>query len=725
MAVGAAPPQARSELFALILAAAGCSWRVLDVVGRTLVPYVMLESEPGRPRPSGFPPSPGWLSALEGLGGTPLFAAARWGCLTAFAALFQDLRSRSVGSWETTLWFYEEAKPGLSLMHQVCSLVEVASLSQPADADLMWANSCKIGIVFIKAVGDDRLLTRVVEKQTAAMVAAQYGLLPVLQQLRLRWGDTQWASAMRSGCWEKELGARFQRTALTDACRAGNVKTVAYLLTTAPWSVLDLAAAVWTATLCSNVPVVASSILPAVLSELDRVLKVNPVTPDSNSRRLASPARDLLSRALSRILGWQPFHQALVSTLVCDLGVPPVTSGPMASLRSAISSGCVDGVQFVLGSLPGVAYGDAVAATWWPVSVTAVLDPVHGETPLMLAARCGSMEVLECVARCILHDSEQGSGSRDLVQVERVVCAEDKSHLTAAMHAANALRLRNLEVLETCFSGMIPTATYSVLATGGLDDGTMPLAMALEAGLHRVSLQLLSAGSDPAWTTRLPSLAPNDMPALGPLTCLDVAVMCGSPASLLEECLASMWKTAVDDVDSGTASGPVCTSGLASRRPDVTPPPHGRRRREPCPAQHPASSPAAVVVDGPDAEYFERFRWSTVARCLYTSCTLGAHTIASLLLGKLLAAPAGVVDWSACSPLHAAITSGSAACVRVLLDGGLKPTPEDVALARGTGLLVVTVAGLVDPSGPVPCGHVPCPTAPTVHGAYGYCGHDW
>ncbi len=285
--------------------------------------------------------------------------------------------------------------------------------------------------------------------------------------------------------------------------------------------------------------------------------------------------------------------------------------------------------------------------------MTALLDEVKGETPLMLAAEGQSLEVLECVAHWVSQSAESAERAR----------VPDAARL-----AVGALRFSNLEVLETCFPGSIPHGVYRHLASTSFNDGMAPLALALHMRLTNVVHQLLKAGANPMMTTRLPGVDPPE-PSTVSWTCLDVAVQsgCSGHISLFDDCLKAV-ETSCYGVDSSTpAGGDDWLSHL---------------------------------------DVFDRLTLASVTRCLIVSCRHGADDFVRALLRKLagmvgraIVSAFGVSSlvkelgpastWSEApldvSPLRAATRSGAASCVQLLLSAGFKPSAEDRELARECG----------------------------------------
>jgi hypothetical protein len=346
----------------LVLIAAGCSWRVLNRVVQLLLPDVDVSSL-----------SPGWLSIITPWGMTPLHEAARWGCLTCFAALFQDLQTRGSQLWEQALLRAEARSPGLSLLHEACTLSQSSSLQGAHHKEALRENSHKIVFVFVRAVSNNELLTAVVEGRSAVVGAALSGLVPVLELLKTKLPDAVWTTCLRTGPSVKEVpGTHYRRTALSEACKGGNTSATRFLLTEARWSAFEVAAAMFEATSHPNKAVVVSRIFPQLTDALRSLCSSDSTGQaqvadslegaahiecsslagaDGTFHRLtgASPATlGLLGRVVSRIVGWQPLPVDLV-TVLRDLGAPVVPCGPLATLRIAIMSGNVQAVEFVRG----------------------------------------------------------------------------------------------------------------------------------------------------------------------------------------------------------------------------------------------------------------------------------------------------------------------------------------------------------------------------------------
>jgi hypothetical protein len=538
-------PASAGELYP-VLVAAGCSKRILAEAARVWLPHHDL-----RDVGAGAHLSPGWLHVYDEKGNTPLFEAARWGCLSVFAWLFGDLLRRApahhapapgsstsnssapspgLSAWEAAVRDFAVLHDTKPLLFEACSL-EMAGVLDSASRTALVVDSCKIACCLAEKTEHVDALCAMVDptSRTLAMVGAEAGLVSFLEvvQKRLSSARGAWAewmqttSTARLGWWPAVV-CDSAVSALAWAASSANRHMVEWLLKACPWPVDHIATALLLATFAPCAPSSAVALVELLVNAeglrptLSRQVATDPV------------AVAALSHAVVRLVGWSPFRQDIVSLVAKPLGNKP----PPGALRAAVCADSLPAVSFILGI-----GGDYVLSEFQTPLLAS-----HDSHPLVLAAESASLEVLEEVAA--------------LVPVSvPVVDALSGPVFSAAFAAARSQKLHNLEALVVWFPDLLPLSACrpvfeEVLRYSDPDDVTLvPLAVALNANLRQVYRGLLDAGADPLQVCVVPGALREQC------TCLEVAVLLGNEKmwATVEQTVYSAWKTA-----QSTLTSPVC-----------------------------------------------------------------------------------------------------------------------------------------------------------------------
>ncbi len=468
------------EQLGLLFSAAACSAELLQTVADAL----------GLSDPDAL--GPGWLNVRFSNGKTLLHATAKWGCVSSFTFLFDDLRARAF-DWQCLLAAHETAFPSVKpLLLQACRAYHLCGYVhanyQCADQNnANWISTRLAAELSVDA------LTQVWCKFTCVVYAAENGNIPLLRMVKSRLDPMAWAALVGGDrghghgrghrCDEEsnDMSEHVGYGVLSRAASTAQKQTVAWLLENAVWSTLDVACATQAAVRYGR-PICPQNAY-AILLQLVGVL-VNRwregMVEDGHQRMIVLR---LLSNVLAHVLECYNAREVvtteLLRSLLQDLGVEMTFTGPTSVFRFAAQRSA-DGLRYVFAHMKAIGADFCIA--------TSPIDDL-GTTLLMAVAKSSTRDTVRAVVDeiCSLDVDMQ-------VQAARAVNSEGR---TAGQLAASKWCLETLELFETRFpAGSFGADTYSWLK-GAMNDDSSALAKAVHGNLPALVAGLLRAGAHP------------------------------------------------------------------------------------------------------------------------------------------------------------------------------------------------------------------------------------
>ena len=360
--------------------------------------------------------SPGLLSLHDAEGNTPLFWAAKWGCPSLFAFLFEDLTTRAGG-----------LDAGLDLCATHAAKFHLQDL-------LFWALGSAPEVFDIRQ-GRERVAvfliskTHVVVTPACLLAACSTGSPGVMDAMMNAAGPGKWKDAV-AGCCARDLGAAHSDCLLVRSCVSGSIPLVQWFLGRVDWDQGCVVAAVGAVAGDPGLGTLHVSVACTLLGLLlPRVLAPGPVVKHAFLDMLAWKLQDTGMR----------FPKSLAHDFASLLFKD--ASFSVDELTCALQSDVVETVQFVISRTSprdlALAFIDDTVVSplvhacrfcsvevvellleYAPVEVMHAPSKVDGLTPIEVAASAGNVRVVDFLLGMGLHPGKAFVMLRDTWDME-------------------------------------------------------------------------------------------------------------------------------------------------------------------------------------------------------------------------------------------------------------------------------------------------------------------